>query len=183
MSRRRSSSNAMGPPPDRDPPMGPPPLPASASHPPPDPDQHQHGKPKDSPDVGEKYKKLKRRYIELEEKHKETSTELQRSGERNVKMREERNVLLDRIIELESHSPPSDPATSAVASSSSVQPGTVPLAQPSSSALPRTLLNARAHDDVDPVLTSRHVGPQARKREEEQRREQQEPKNPVTHPF
>ncbi|KAF8895634.1 hypothetical protein BD779DRAFT_742729 [Infundibulicybe gibba] len=96
MSRRRSTSSVMGPPPDRDVVMGPPPVPAplSAGHAP-------QQKPKEGQEITEKYKKLKRRFFELEEKHKETSTELQRSGERNVKMREERNVLLDRIIELE----------------------------------------------------------------------------------
>ncbi|KAF8651972.1 hypothetical protein AX16_004615 [Volvariella volvacea WC 439] len=169
----------MNPPPlDNDVPMGPPPLPApvasSSSH-----------KSRDSQDLSVKYKKLKRKFFELEEKHKETSTELQRSGERNVKMREERNILLDRIIELESQ-------THAASSGSPPPSGPGPqIAQPSSSALPRTLLDARARtsfianlrqaiaeddadDDVDPILTSRHVGPQARKREEEEARRRQE---------
>lgn len=92
----------MGPPPDRDVVMGPPPVPT------PQPQQGtQYQKPKDPQEVTEKYRKLKRRYFELEEvsvllvtsdgpvltwrqKHKEAATELQRSGERNVKMRGER---------------------------------------------------------------------------------------------
>ena len=60
------------------------------------------------------------------------------------------------------------------------------MAQPGSSALPRTLLGARARasfvanlreavddpdDDIDPILTSRHVGPEARRRYEEETRE------------
>lgn len=78
--------------------MGPPPLPAPSHTTP------QH-KSKDSQEIVEKYRKLKRRYFDLEEvsprlppphthtdarqKHKETSSELLRSGERNVKMRED----------------------------------------------------------------------------------------------
>lgn len=60
MSRRRSTST-MGPPPDRDVVMGPPPIPA------PLPQQSVQQKPKDSHEITEKYKKLKRRYFELEE--------------------------------------------------------------------------------------------------------------------
>ncbi|KAF8170617.1 F/Y rich C-terminus-domain-containing protein [Mycena galopus ATCC 62051] len=59
-------------------------------------------KAKDTEEIHEKYRELKRRFFELQEKHKETSGELQRSGESDATMREERNVLLDRIIELES---------------------------------------------------------------------------------
>ncbi|KAF5377869.1 hypothetical protein D9615_006687 [Tricholomella constricta] len=163
MSRRRSNSSTMGPPTDRDGPMGPP----SSSAPQP--------KPKDNHEINEKYRKLKRRFFELEEKHKETSTELQRSGERNVKMREERNILLDRIIELESEQPFQNGRSSA----------SPPSLQPNSSAFPRTLLNARtrtshvanprhanaeddADDDFDPIPTSRCLGPEARRRGEDE---------------
>ncbi|KAK7048659.1 F/Y rich C-terminus-domain-containing protein [Favolaschia claudopus] len=59
-------------------------------------------KAKDAQEIHEKYRKLKRRFFELEEKHKETSTELQRSGQRNEQILEERNMLLERITELES---------------------------------------------------------------------------------
>jgi len=48
----------MGPPPDRDVVMGPPPVP---------PQQIAQQKPKDPQEIAEKYKKLKRRYFELEE--------------------------------------------------------------------------------------------------------------------
>jgi hypothetical protein len=51
----------MGPPPDRDVVMGPPPIPA------PVPQQGSLQKPKESQEIAEKYKKLKRRYFELEE--------------------------------------------------------------------------------------------------------------------
>lgn len=55
MSRRRSTS-IMGPPADRDIVMGPPPLPAPVAQ-----------KPKDNQEIADKYRKLKRRYFELEE--------------------------------------------------------------------------------------------------------------------
>jgi len=112
-------------------------------------------------------KKLKRRFFELEE---ETSTELQRSSERNVRMREERNMLLDRIIELEAQSQQQN--------------------QPSlaSAEFPRTLLNARARtsfienlrqavaeddsdEDAELASTSRHVLPPTRKKAGEDSRE------------
>lgn len=60
MSRHRSTSS-MGPPPDRDVVMGPPPVPAPSSQ------QGAQQKPKDNQEIVEKYKKLKRRYFELEE--------------------------------------------------------------------------------------------------------------------
>lgn len=62
MSRRRSTSNVMGPPPDIV--MGPPPVPAplsSSSH------ASSQAKSKDNSDIAEKYRKLKRRFFELEE--------------------------------------------------------------------------------------------------------------------
>ncbi|KAF8073984.1 hypothetical protein FPV67DRAFT_777926 [Lyophyllum atratum] len=135
MSRRRSSSSAMTSAADRDVVMGPPPVPGSSSG--------SQLKPKDGQEISEKYKKLKRRFFELEEKHKETSTELQRSGERNVKMREERNILLDRIIELETEGEPFKNG------SSSASP---PSLQPSSSAFPRTFLNARSPTPTPRVI-------------------------------
>jgi hypothetical protein len=49
----------MGPPPDRDAVMGPPPVPPSAPSSP--------SKQKDSQDLSEKYRKLKRKYYDLEE--------------------------------------------------------------------------------------------------------------------
>ncbi|KAF7364880.1 Transforming growth factor beta regulator 1 [Mycena venus] len=87
---------------------------------------------KDAQEIYEKYRKLKRRFFELEEKHKETSTELQRSGERNEKMREERNLLLERIIELESQ-------PGFIADGAKLTGNTSP-----SGAFPRSLMDARA---------------------------------------
>ncbi|KAF8229672.1 hypothetical protein L208DRAFT_160034 [Tricholoma matsutake] len=167
MSRRRSTSSSKASVPDRDVVMGPPPAPAPSA-----------AVPQTNQDISEKYRKLKRRFFELEE---ETNTELQRSGERNVKMREERNILLDRIIELEN-----EYSLKSNGRSSLSPPLSSALAQPGSSALPRTLLGARARasfvanlreavddpdDDADPILTSRHVGPEARRRYEEESRE------------
>jgi len=60
MSRRRSTSTAMGPPPDRDIMMGPPPVPAPLP-------SATHQKTKDGQEIVEKYRKLKRRFFELEE--------------------------------------------------------------------------------------------------------------------
>ncbi|KAJ7486206.1 F/Y rich C-terminus-domain-containing protein [Mycena galericulata] len=124
-------------------------------------------KPKETAELQEKYRKLKRRFFELEEKHKETSTELQRSGERNVKMREERNILLDRIIELEAQ----PGVVAGVGGPTSPTDGT-------SGAFPRSLLDSRARTsftqnlrdaaaedeadadadaDIDPALVTQHV--------------------------
>lgn len=181
MNRRRSTPGTMGPPSDRDVVMGPPPVPTPLSSGLPAPLPQQ--KSKDDQNLTEKYKKLKRRFFELEEvsKHKETNNELQRSGERNVRMREERDYLLERIMELESpHHANGSPSSSQI-----------PAPQPSSSALPRNLLNARARtsfvenlrqaiaeddadDDVYPILSTRHVGPEARRKEEEEWRERLE---------
>ncbi|KAJ6611417.1 hypothetical protein B0H10DRAFT_1809612, partial [Mycena sp. CBHHK59/15] len=140
--------------------MAPPPDPASSSTAPTPPQ-----KSKETQEIHEKYRKLKRRFFELEEKHKETSTELQRSGERNVKMKEERNILLDRIIELESQP---GVITAAGSSSGSSSP-------PPSGAFPRSLITSRAQTsfaqnlreaaaesdadtEIDPALVSRHAG-------------------------
>jgi hypothetical protein len=92
------------------------------------------------------------------------------------------SILLDRIIELEN-----EYSLKSNGRSSLSPPLSSTLAQPGSSALPRTLLGARArasfvanlreavddpdNDDDDPVLTSRHVGPEARRRHEEEARE------------
>ena len=63
MSKRRTAPNtSMGPPPDKDPVMGPPPLPPPTSSSP-----SAHPKPKDAQDLAEKYRKLKRKYYDLEE--------------------------------------------------------------------------------------------------------------------
>ncbi|KAF7980654.1 hypothetical protein HWV62_37476 [Athelia sp. TMB] len=177
MSRRRSGS-IMGPPPDRDVIMGPPPVPAPSSQqagqhaalPPP---QASHHTPKGDQDITEKYKKLKRRYFELEEvsivKHKEAATELARSGERNVKMRGERDILLDRIMELEGQTlgpPPNAPASRDLLHSG---------------AFPKSLLDATARTafannlrqvmneveaaDIDPALSLRHMEEHKRRAE------------------
>ncbi|KAK2465424.1 hypothetical protein APHAL10511_002778 [Amanita phalloides] len=115
--------------------------------------------------LSEKYKKLKRRFFELEE---ETSTELQRSSERNVRMREERNMLLDRIIELEAQSQQQNETSGS----------------PTSPSFPRTLMNPRARtsfienlrqtfaaddadDDVKTVSTSWHVARKDERQEDE----------------
>ncbi|KAJ6584055.1 hypothetical protein DFH09DRAFT_1028942 [Mycena vulgaris] len=117
-------------------------------------------------EIHEKYRKLKRRFFELEEKHKETSTELQRSGERNVKMREERNILLDRIIELEAQPgfvvPPSGAGSPTDGTPSGAFPRSL-LTSRARTSFTQNLRDAAAEDDldadaeIDPALTSRHV--------------------------
>jgi len=136
--------------------------------------------------LAEKYSRLKKRYFDLEQKQKDTTLELERSGQRNLKLREERNLLLDRIIELEqnveqqrrrpSHSPNGDAAHPVVP-------------PPISGAFPRSLISQRSQQafisnlkqamseidtedhDIDPVMTSRHVGPNVRKRQATDERE------------
>ncbi|KAJ7451677.1 hypothetical protein FB451DRAFT_1145649 [Mycena latifolia] len=117
-------------------------------------------------EIHEKYRKLKRRFFELEEKHKETSTELQRSGERNVKMREERNILLDRIIELESQPGFVAPAPGAGSPTDGTPSGAFPrslLTSRARTSFTQNLREAAAEDDldadseIDPALSSRHV--------------------------
>ncbi|KAJ2914714.1 hypothetical protein MD484_g5689, partial [Candolleomyces efflorescens] len=100
-------------------------------------------KSRDNLEIQDKYRKLKRRFFELEEKHKETSNELQRSGERNVRMREERDYLLERIMELEKQQQLMEYNAS---------PGSSPGTLPQASALPRTLLNARARSSFEENL-------------------------------
>ncbi|KAI0670909.1 hypothetical protein C8Q78DRAFT_1069633 [Trametes maxima] len=156
----------MGPPPP-DIVMGPPPVPGQAPQPAPQLKSKE-------PDFAEKYRRLKRKYFELEEKHKEAMIQLRSSGERNVKWRAERTLLLDRIQDLE----PPNPANQAQG---------LPF-----SAFPRSLLNdrnqksfianlhqaieelEREDPDIDPHLLSRHIGPAARRRQEAEERERQE---------
>lgn len=161
MSPRRPASSVVGPPPDRETIMGPPatPLPSSTQQP-----------AKDNQDVSEKYRKLKRRYFELEEKLKGTQNELKLSGERNVRLRDEREMILQRVHELEARSEPNAPGGS----------------WPSSSAFPRSLLlersriafvnnlrQAMAEEEaedhcLDPLLPSRHLGSLSRKRTDDE---------------
>ncbi|KAH7885456.1 FYRN-domain-containing protein [Phlebopus sp. FC_14] len=170
MSRHRSASTTMAQPPDRDVVMGPPPPPLPSNQ------QSVYPGSNDNQEIVEKYRKLKRRYFELEEKHRDTQHELKVSGERNMKLREERELFLQRINELETRS----------------ESNAVGVPYTPSSALPRSLLTARAQSsfannlrqamvedenedhNIDPLLTSRHVGPLARKRAEDEFRERLE---------
>ncbi|KAH9889789.1 hypothetical protein C8Q73DRAFT_747570 [Cubamyces lactineus] len=150
--------------------MGPPPVPPQVA-------QSASQQKAKEPDYAEKYRKLKRKYFELEEKHKEAMIQLRSSGERNVKWRAERTLLLERIAELE------------------INPIGAPGAQAAGmpfSALPRCLRDDRnqkafienihqaikelEHEDpdIDPHLLSRHIGPAARRRQEAEERERQE---------
>ncbi|KAL5482679.1 hypothetical protein ACEPAI_9273 [Sanghuangporus weigelae] len=138
----------------------------------------------------DKYSNLKRRYFQLDDGLKETQVELQKSMERNTKLRSERNILLDRIIELEErnkllerHLEQFDPAFVAAHKEA---PAT------STGAFPRALVTERARaafvanlqqamaevesedPSVDPVLLSRHVRPGVRKREAEEMERRQE---------
>ncbi|OBZ71282.1 hypothetical protein A0H81_08683 [Grifola frondosa] len=159
----------MGPPQDIV--MGPPPLPPQLA-------QSASQKSRESHDVAEKYRRLKRKYFDLEEKHKDTLIQLQGSGERNVKWRSERgNLLLDRIAELETNP--------------TINPN-APIPDPPFTAFPRSLMSThgqklfvtnlrnaideieREDPDVDPLLLSRHIGPQARKRQEAELKEKLE---------
>ncbi|KAI0700375.1 hypothetical protein C8T65DRAFT_657892 [Cerioporus squamosus] len=158
----------MGPP--QDVVMGPPPLPPQAGQP-------ATQKPPKEPDITAKYSRLKRKYFELEEKHKEAMLQLRSSGERNVKWRAEKALLLDRITELELN-PTNNPGA--------------PIPPAPFTAFPRCLLGDRNQQkfvsnlrqaideleredpDIDPHLLSRHIGPAARKRQEAELRERQE---------
>lgn len=167
MSPRRSTASAamssdivMGPPP-------PPILPINQT-----PVQQQPSS-KDNQDTNEKYRKLKRRYFELEEKFKEAQHALRLSGERNVRMREEREWILQRVHELETRSEPNIPSGQF----------------PPTSAFPRSLLASRSRlqfvanlrqamaeedaDDhsVDPLHSSRHLGPLSHKHTDDEFRE------------
>ncbi|KZV73190.1 hypothetical protein PENSPDRAFT_649101 [Peniophora sp. CONT] len=155
------------PPTSRAEPMGPPPLPPSTSQ----PLAASAMDAKEQKNYMEKYYKLKRLYWDLQEKYKNLVEELHSSGMRNSALIQERSVLLDRIIELES--PP--------AHKHSHSPGQLP-----ASAIPRSLYSERSQAimretvkqameesavedrSVDPALASRHIGPAARKREREE---------------
>ncbi|THG92989.1 hypothetical protein EW145_g8513 [Phellinidium pouzarii] len=148
---------------------------------------------KDIPhDLPEKYSRLKRHFFLLDDKQKETNLDLQKSMERNTKLRSERNILLDRIIELEDRNKLYENHLSLV--DPVFLNANKDLPPTASGAFPRSLISQRAQaafienlqqamsevnvEDpyVDPVLTSRHVGPMARKRlaeELEQRQEEQ----------
>ncbi|THH30040.1 hypothetical protein EUX98_g4149 [Antrodiella citrinella] len=163
----------MGPPPDVV--MGPPPVPPQAGvfHPQP-PNAPKSNK--DSQDVAEKYRRLKRRYFDLEERHKDAILELRRSGERTVAWMNEKSALLERIDELTTNQ--LDPSRA--------------MPSPALTAYPRYLLNPRNQRefirnldqgvmeaeneslDLDPLQMSRHVGPQARRIQEAEEKERQE---------
>ncbi|KAI9443539.1 FYRN-domain-containing protein [Lactarius indigo] len=177
MSRRSAPMLPPPPPTDRDVIMGPPPVPPQ----PLTPSSMQNSK--DQREFSEKYYKLKRKYWELEEAHLED--ELRRSGERNTNWNTERGMLLDRILELEATvaRQPSSPSPHS--------PGAQPPTQPPT-AYPRALQSAHAQTafqanlreafneissedpSVDPLYTSRHLGPQARKRQLEEIKEREE---------
>ncbi|KAH8104641.1 hypothetical protein BXZ70DRAFT_887891 [Cristinia sonorae] len=158
----------MGPPTE----MGPPPLPPQAGA----TTANSSKPPKDNHDVAEKYRRLKKRYFELEDRHKDAVLELRRSGERTVAWMNEKSALLERIDEL----------TSAQLSPEQTLPS------PALNAYPRSLLNPRNQRefirnldigiveaeneslDLDPLQHSRHVGPQARRMQEAEVRERQE---------
>ncbi|EIN12963.1 hypothetical protein PUNSTDRAFT_141512 [Punctularia strigosozonata HHB-11173 SS5] len=168
MSTRRNAS-AGGASSSKDVVMGPPPVPQA---PPPTTDPHQA---KEEALVAEKYRRLKRKYSILEEKYKEMHSELVRSGERNVKIRQERDALLDRVVELEKLETPG------------IRRPSLGPDQPPTSAFPRSLLSDRAktafvanmhrareevereNHELDPIFSSRHIGPHARKLQEQQR--------------
>lgn len=131
-------------------------------------------------EIEEKYNKLKRKYQELEEKHKETVLQLQRSGERNIKLRDERSALMDRIAELQGDVSRDGPQVDLFGS------------QPNSSAYSKAMisnrarqafeanLNEAAHEaqmedvDTDPASTSNHIGPASRQRLDQQHKERHE---------
>ncbi|KAF9783105.1 FYRN-domain-containing protein, partial [Thelephora terrestris] len=174
MSIRASSSGntPMGPPADRDVVMAPPQF--NPQQFPPAQTQPANVQQKPPQDYVEKYKRLKRKFFELEEKFKETESELLRSSERTSRMRHDQNALLDRIIELEQQVPKNVPRAED------------DVIQARSSAFPRSLLPKKAQDyfranmrvaleesssedpKLDPIFYSRHVGPQARKQQEEE---------------
>lgn len=140
---------------------------------------------KDQREFSEKYYKLKRKYWELEEKYKDLEDELRRSGERNTHWNTERGMLLDRILELEATvaRQPSSPSPHSPSAQLPTQP---PTAYPRAlqSAHAQTAFQANLHEafdeirtedpSVDPLYTSRHIGPQARKRQLEEIKEREE---------
>ncbi|KAL4242403.1 hypothetical protein ABKN59_012002 [Abortiporus biennis] len=165
----------MPPPQSQDIVMGPPPLPPQVAYSASQASTQKSNK--DPVEVLEKYSRLKRRFFEMEEKNKDLEIQVRSQGERAVIWRAERSALLERIKELESNTL-SNPNN------------TVP--SPAFTAYPRSLLNPHAQKifianleqgiseaeqeslDIDPLLMSRHVGPQARRRHEVEMRERQE---------
>jgi hypothetical protein len=102
---------------------------------------------------------------------------------REITLFPQSSLLLDRIVELEAQSTAKVPngSTTQITITGATVTG----------AFPKSLLNARARnsfttnlrqamneddteDNVDPLLTSRHIGPSARKRAEDERKERQE---------
>ncbi|CAL1712990.1 unnamed protein product [Somion occarium] len=181
MSRSSRSHPQNMPPPDAI--MGPPPLPptivftpSQAPAPNAGPQASSQKSSHPTQDVGEKYSRLKRKYFELDEKFKDAVIEMNSGYKRSVLWRNERTLLLDRIMELENNVLPS--------------PNSFP--SPISSAYPRSLSNPRAQKmfianldqgimeaemedlDEDPLMRSRHIGPHIRKRQEAEQRERQE---------
>ncbi|EJC98081.1 uncharacterized protein FOMMEDRAFT_24093 [Fomitiporia mediterranea MF3/22] len=141
--------------------------------------------------LSDKYSNLKRRYFQIDDRLKETQVELRKSMERNTKLRNERDILLDRIIELEErnkvferHLGQLDPAfVAAHKEAPALATGAFPrslVTQRQQAAfvanLQQAMVEVESEDpNTDPVLLSRHVGPAARKREaEEQERRQEE---------
>ncbi|KAF8264382.1 hypothetical protein EI94DRAFT_1805910 [Lactarius quietus] len=179
MSRRSAPMLPPPPPTDRDVIMGPPPVPPQ----PLTPSSLQNSK--DQREFSEKYYKLKRKYWELEEKYKDLEDELRRSGERNTNWNTERGMLLDRILELEA-SVARQPSTPSPHSPDTPLPTQPPTAFPRAlqSAHAQTAFQANLQEafdeirnedpSVDPLYTSRHIGPQARKRQLEEMKEREE---------
>jgi hypothetical protein len=139
----------------------------------------------------------------LQQKYKDLEDELRRSGERNTNWNTERgyavlvpslinhlnplfSMLLDRILELEA-SVARQPSTPSPLSPDTPPPPTQP-----PTAFPRALQSAHAQtafqanlqeafdeirsedSSVDPLYTSRHIGPQARKRQLDEMKEREE---------
>ncbi|TCD70156.1 hypothetical protein EIP91_004626 [Steccherinum ochraceum] len=173
--RPHQQQQSMAPPPN-DVLMGPPPLPLQAGAYNNPPNNSARTNNKESQDVSEKYRRLKKRFFELEERHKDAVLELRRSGERTVAWNHERAALLERIDEL---------------STNQLNPERA-IPSPSLTAYPRSLLSGRSQReflrnldmgvmeaeneplDLDPLQMSRHVGPQARRMQEAEERERQE---------
>ncbi|KAI0042397.1 hypothetical protein FA95DRAFT_1598479 [Auriscalpium vulgare] len=171
---RRSAHMPPPPPPDRDILMGPPPVPHQQPFAP------SNAENASQRDYAEKYYKLKRKYFDLEDRHKRTEEELRLSGERNMHMSRERGLLLDRIIELETIASAANPESA------------MPL-QPPSSAFPRSLISNRAQnafaanlrqaiDEIaaeDPRADAPHPASQSRKRplDDAQDRSEEDPQD------
>ncbi|KDR82926.1 hypothetical protein GALMADRAFT_220922 [Galerina marginata CBS 339.88] len=138
------------------------------------------GQGQSAPDSEEKYRSLKRRFNELEE---ESNSETHRSAERNVRMREERDQVLQKLQEMEQkgaiHSNGSStlaPVALTVQSSSSTTQQTLQTPKTRTSFV-TILRHAMAEDDTgddsNATLTSRNLGSQTRRRKEDVRKERQ----------